>query len=289
MASKNNINDLPPEQIVFLQIDQAGAEALIVSYLTKHGRLRDLFLNGIKPHTYVAMHLFPKVWEAELGVNDLPIETPINEIKNWKYWKDLSDAIKKSDHNPPSKRYYYFGKQTCHSANYDIKARTFSMNILDKSEGEVILPVKEASRFLQVYHRLMPEIKLWHLEVETTLQAAGCLKNLFGYPRHLTQRVNSHTLKEYYAWIPQSTVGCITHLAGEALQRILDNRERDDFALMQNNHDSLLIQTRVKSVMEIKPLLQKAMNMRLLSPKGEIFHMKSEVCWGLNWRDMDEI
>src|SRR3977135_515890 len=51
---------IPDEGKILVQVDQSGAEALIVAYLCEPGLFRDLFLNGIKPHTYVAMHVFQK-------------------------------------------------------------------------------------------------------------------------------------------------------------------------------------------------------------------------------------
>ena len=40
---------------IFVQPDQAGAEALVVAYLCPPGQFRSLFLNGIKPHTLMQL------------------------------------------------------------------------------------------------------------------------------------------------------------------------------------------------------------------------------------------
>ena len=277
------------DDIVFLQNDQAGAEALIVAYLCTAGRLRELFNYGIKPHTYVAMHLFVEVWKARMNCNDIPINSPIAEIKNWSRWKELEKHIKESDNDIPSKRFYYFAKQTCHSANYGIKAPTFVMNVLDKSEGQVVIPLVEGQRFLSVYHNLFPEIQNWHAEIQARLKATRELKNLFGFPRYFHGMLTDQSFKEAYAFIPQSTVGCITHLAAEKLQRLLDGGTRDDFAVMQNNHDSLLVQCFKSKHLEIARLMTEAMNCPLVNERGERFQMRSEVGMGYNWKDIKEI
>lgn len=112
-----------PSGYSLVQVDQAGAEALVVAYIAQHGKFRDLFLNKIKSHTYVAAHLFQRVWEAELGssIGDI-LCAPIAEVRNQRLWKELERAIKKSDDNPPSRRYYYLAKQTCHClpAGYEV-------------------------------------------------------------------------------------------------------------------------------------------------------------------------
>ena len=36
---------IPDDGYKFVQVDQSGAEALVVAYLCKHGNFRDLFLN----------------------------------------------------------------------------------------------------------------------------------------------------------------------------------------------------------------------------------------------------
>ncbi len=575
--------------IVFLQCDQAGAEALVVAYLCRPGKLRDLFTHGVKPHTYVAMHLFADIWRARLGSNELPLNVPIAELKNWPRWKELEKYIKESDNEVPSKRYYYFAKQTCHcvtadhqvltkkgwinidskpeeimvwntngtcefqkvlswnefdyqgkihwfggkaasivatpnhkvvytsnkkhhvkeideikgivdvpfsskikadeqpvnericallelaaafqadgskqydcakinfrfgkkykidrmhktlnalgipfetkpetdgyfrtrfyppdemwnyvkyvdgvklfkeesilslnekelnyfsdallwwdagcvgryrkvyrttvkhnadlahtvfritgkggyvllhgdvyevsvnkrkytvsrtyhisnyigkvycpsvstgmfyvrhkdkisithnSANYGIKAPTFVMNVLDKSEGQVVIPLVEGQRFLSTYHNLFPEIQNWHAQLQTQLNATRELKNLFGYPRYFHGMLTEQSFKEAYAFIPQSTVGCITHRAAEILQRMLDGKQRDDFAVLQNNHDSLLVQCCYSNHKEIAALMTNAMNCPLTNERGEQFTMRSEVGVGVNWKDIKEI
>jgi len=110
---------------VFVQVDQSGAEALIVAYLSRPAAYRTLFEQNIKPHVYVAMRLFSHIWhkkmlEHRMLTADTPfdidsvIATPIPELKKIPYWKALDSCIKDSDNWSLSERYYYLAKQTCH-------------------------------------------------------------------------------------------------------------------------------------------------------------------------------
>ena len=199
---------------VLVQADQAGAEAMIVGYLCVPGNFRTLFLEGIKSHVFVALRLFPDVWAEQLGrsVDDF-CEAPINELKNIKGWDDLNAVIKDSDNWSADKRYYFMAKMVCHASNYGMKAPTFRTNMLQKSQGAIALENKEAKRFLATYHKLFPEINQWHNETIEKLKSTKILKNLFGYPRYFTGFIDETMYKEAYAFVPQSTVGCITYLA----------------------------------------------------------------------------
>lgn len=282
-----------PSGYSLVQVDQAGAEALVVAYIAQHGKFRDLFLNKIKSHTYVAAHLFQRVWEAELGssISDI-LTAPISEVRNQRLWKELERAIKKSDDNPPSRRYYYLAKQTCHSANYSIRAPKFVMNILDKSEGQISLPVAEGSRFLETYHALFPEIQDgFQAYVRAQLVTNRLLRNLFGYPRRFYGPVDNDTvLKDAFSWIPQSTVGCITCRADSELQAEIDaNPGGMGFEILQNNHDSLLALTPEGTELATAKRIQAAMNQRMVNHRGEEFFMRSEATMGPSWYEQSPI
>ena len=287
-----------PSPLVFIQCDQAGAEALIVAYECKTGnKLRQLFDAKVKPHTYIAMQLFPKHWMGVLpGLNLVThLTCPISELKNQEGWKELANTIKESDHDIPSKRFYYMAKQTVHSSNYDIKGPTFVMNILDKSDGEVVVPLAEGNRFLKLYHSIIPEIREWHEEVKNQLRKDRTIRNLFGYPRKFYGPIDfssdyDSAFKEAYAQNPQSTVGTITNIAATNLQAGLDaGIYETEFAILQNNHDSLLVQCHREDDLYVANLLQQELSKDLVSTKGEKFKMGSEVSVGLNWAEMEEI
>jgi len=236
---------IPDPGKVFLQIDQAGAEAYIVAYLTPPGgNFRKLFTNRIKPHVYVALHIFADEWQRRLP--HISVErfllADINDLKSISGWKELDTMIKDSDHWPPSERYYFIAKCCCHSLNYDATAGSLQLSIMVRSEGKVSVTHKQASKYWTVYRTLFPEIPKWHAEVNGLLRRGRTLRNLFGFPRYFSGSfANENFLKEAYAFIPQSTVGTITNIAFTCLQEYIEDKKMD-WDLMNNKHDSILMQ-----------------------------------------------
>ena len=74
----------------------------------------------------------------------------------------MKKAIASSDHWPSEERYYYIAKMICHASNYGIEPFALQLNILIKSEGTIVLTLKQAKAFLDLYHSLFPEIREWH-------------------------------------------------------------------------------------------------------------------------------
>lgn len=283
-------------RLKLLQVDQAGAEALIVAMMTKPGsNLRRLLTAGIKAHTYFAMHLFADVWQREVFVGTDShikafLESPIELLPQLPRWKLLSDAIKASDKNPPNTRYYHHAKMGVHGGNYGIAETKFCDQVLDKSDGEIILSRSEGARIIKTLHTVFPEIRNdFQNYVKRQLDSTGILRNLFGHPRtfyHYGRPVDDVLYREAFSYIPQSTVGIITTLCITDLQAALDNGERNDFEILNNCHDSVLIQCSEADVPAVAKFVQSRMNRKLTSPYGEEFYMKSDFTVGDNWRDM---
>jgi len=274
---------------VLVQVDQSGAEAMVVGYLCVPGNFRTLFLENIKSHVFVALRLFPEIWAAELGRSvDEFCDAPITQLRSIKGWDELNKVIKASDDWSADRRYYFMAKMVCHASNYGMKFPTFRINILQKSRGAVALDAKEAKRFLSTYHKLFPEINQWHNETINTLKRTNMLKNLFGYPRTFTGIIDESMYKEAYAFVPQSTVGCITNLAFVELQNRQDLMDMG-VDVVQNNHDSVLLQCPESIVPFVASEAMKHMNRKLVSPRGEPFQMRSEALVGHNWKEMNEV
>ena len=282
----------PGKELV--QVDLAGVEAHIVAFLCKPGaRYRELFIHGIKPHVYIGLILFFDHW-CKVFDRDLSqyLHLPIAKLKLQKDWKEINTAIKESDNNPPSTRYYYFSKQTCHSSNYDITARTFCLNILEKSEGEVRLPLAEGIRFINTYHGTFPEIRQdFQTLIVGNLERDMTLTNLLGFKRRFYGFITHSMKKDAYSWIPQSTgSGCVAVIAGTQIQRKIEEGEIEPFFdILQDNHDSLLCQCEIGRGTEVARILRDHLNVELTSPYGEKFQLKSEAQVGMNWGGMQEI
>lgn len=285
---------IPYDDYEIWQVDLAGVEAFIVAYLCRRGgNFRELFIHGIKPHVYVALHLFIDHWIElmdDKSVGDLRY-VAIKDLHNHSKWAELVAAIKASDSDIPSRRYYYFAKQTCHSANYGIGARSFVMNVLDKSEGEVVLSAREGNRLLSSYHDLFPEIVGdFHSYVEQQLEAKMELRNLFGYPRRFFGQVDHSMLKDAYSWIPQSTgSGIVAAKAAAEIQQRIDTGEVDFMEVWQNNHDSLMGVAPIGRGVDACRIVAEHFNVELTNPYGETFKLRSEYQVGTSWKELKEI
>lgn len=290
----------PDDGKIFVQVDQAGAEALIVAYLATEGPFRELFVHRIKPHVYVALRLFKHIWtpkmrEARVLTADTPfdieeiIKTPISELQNHHLWKALKDIIAESDNWSLQERYYYLAKQTCHSGNYGVGANMFRMNILEKSGGKIVVTKDEAEYFLLTYHSLFPQITEWHERTKRQIERTGMMYNLHGHPFTLTEpSVIDSKWKEMYAWVPQSSVGEITNIAYANLQQFIES-ENKDWDLLANTHDSYLVQCPIGEERECASIMKWHIEQSFKSPlDGVEFTMRSDAKAGFNWSKWKE-
>jgi len=265
------------------QVDQSGAEAKIVAYLARKGKYRKLFDCGIKPHSYTAMTVFLKSWE-EIMCEDLSefIKAPIEDLKLLPKYKKLFQLIKESDDWPGRKRYYFIGKKLVHASSYGMKGPTFALSVLTESEGSIRLSVKDANHYLDTFHAMFPEIHQWHMETEATYKRDKCLRNLFGFPWHKKGTLSDELLRKLYAFVPQSTVGCITHIAVTRMQEYIEENKLD-WDILNNMHDSYLVQAPETEIRECARVMQACMNQDLVSLRGEHFKMASSASIGKNW------
>ncbi len=316
---------VPDPGKVFVQVDQSGAEALVVAYLCRAGNYRELILQGIKHHHFVGLHVFKDVWKDyynDMGISDIPdiellCRLPIKELKLDRNFKQVKDLIQSSDDWPASRRYYYISKQLVHSSNYGVRANAYSMNTLEKSKGKIVITKAEAERHLATYHGLFPEIHEWHRDVEKQITETHYLYNLFGFPRYFSfaqTNPSDNLLKEAYAQVPQSTVACITHVQitdeynfvevtrrvntvhqitklSNKIQEALDTfgAHKRSIDILANTHDSSLSQCDVDTEHDCARIKQFFMNQNLLSPRGEAFKMQSSSQYGYNWSPRVEI
>lgn len=270
----------------FAQADQAGAEALIVAYLCPPGRFRDLFLHGIKPHVYLGV-FFPEHWIKQFPMVHEFAKTPIAELKNHPNWPAFAKAVAASDGNPSASRYYYFYKTTCHSGNYGVKENTFVEGILAKSGGKVVISPATGAKFLSTYRDIaFPELHIFHRYVEQQIERHGMLRNLFGFPRKF--RKLKFDEKEAYAFIPQSTVGCITNVAVTKMTDFIIENDLHDWIVLNNCHDSFLVQAPDQAIKQAAAKMTELLNQDLVGIRGEKFKMRSEVKIGKNWGDYNE-
>jgi len=168
-----------------------------------------------------------------------------------------------------------------------MRGPTFALNVLQKSEGSVVLSEKQATVYLENYHKLFPEIRNWHQEIQNTLiKDKRFLRNLFGEPREFNGIWGDNLFKEAYAFIPQSTIGEITNRAIRWLHKHIHNGDLDGYDNLQNGHDAILGQSLLGQEKFCASVMQHYLQPELTNFMGEKFKMKSELQVGFNWSPM---
>ena len=269
-----------PDGYSIVQVDQAGAEALIVAYLAAAGKYRELFTEGVKPHTYVALHLFLDKFRGAHPAERYWLQRP-GLLKAYDEWPALSKQI------AGSKFEYDIGKRTGHASNYKMGPNTFRESTLKESEGSLVLSFEQAKYFLDTYKQLFPEIVAWQAEIEARIRTDRELRNLFGFPRRFEQNFTDGYMREAISWIPQSTVGCITHTAYNLLTRKI-RAERLPWRPFNNKHDSYAAMVPDDHVPEAARVMTSLINQRFTGWDGCEFVMKSEVQVGKNMKKRDK-
>jgi hypothetical protein len=257
---------------------------LIVAYLCRAGKYRSLFLHGVKPHVYIALHRFPSVWMEKFGADNIKeaLAADIPTLVKFPFWKELSSYIKSSDDWPGPKRYYYMGKKIAHAFSYGMRGNRLQMALLEESEGQVVITNKEAECYIAETANDFPEILQWHSVIFEQAKKYKCLRNLLGWPLNITWFVNSSDMKDLYAWIPQSTVAGITQMAMIKLQEYIE-KERKDWHILQETHDSYLAEAKEEEIGELKDKMLEFMQPDLVAPDGTPFKMKAAASYGYNW------
>jgi len=275
---------IPDEGKEFIQVDCAGAEALIVAWECEDGRFRELFRNGIKPHTFVAMNLFQPEWKKEQPFDVVHLcSLSIPDLAKHPEWKALSKIIKNTHER------YFIGKKTCHSFNYCKTAASFRFDVLKESEGKIMLSLHQAELFESIYHYLFPEIKKWQKTTEETIKTTRTLRNLFGHPMHFGSHITDKIIREGVAWVPQSTVGEIGANAFRDMQRYIEEENKDEWDVLNLKHDSILCQAPAgDEAIECAKIMSDCLSPHLVSNRGEHFQMKTEISIGKNWAKFDE-
>lgn len=276
----------PPGRVI-VQADQAGAEALIVAYESKPGNYRDLFINGIKPHTFLALHIFwasrPDWFEGlKTSCAQILSLSPAGLKALGDDWKTLDSRIKSSDME------YSVGKRTAHARSYRMGGKTFRLANLKQSHGTLVLSYTECVKFLEQFDKLFPEVIEWQSEIEYLVKSRRILFNKFGYPREFNRIITDSYIREAISWVPQSTVGVLTHKAYINVQSLIERDCRTQWDLVSNKHDSLAVECPQTDATDVARLLLSELQHKFVGRDGVEYRMGAEIQVGQNWGKRDK-
>jgi hypothetical protein len=268
---------------IFLQADQSGAEARCVAYEADAGNYRELFDVDIKPHTYLALNIFPDKFKGNQPKERYAFRRP-KELAALPEWPELNLFITKAKAN---KKEYALGKLTAHGSSYDMGWKTFQINVLEKSLGSIRLTAKEAKYYLEMFGVVFPEVVAWQRKIKNQLLATRTLTNLFGYQRTFYGRWNEALVREGYSWIPQSTIGLITSMAICDMDEYIEANKLD-WDILNDKHDSMLVQCPIAEWKACGQKMNEFLGRDLVSTTGIPYQMKTELSKGFSWDSMEE-
>lgn len=268
---------VPPPDWDMFQVDQRGAEALVVAYLCEAGNYRELFEVGIKPHTYLALNIFPDRFRGTYSRDRYRFRRP-RELAELPEWPELNTLISE---DPAHEVPYKLGKKTAHAKNYNMGPDTFRKNVLKDSQGTIVLTFAEAKEYLLIFERLFPEVIEWQASIERQLADGRVLYNLFGFPRTFHGRWNAALVREALSYIPQSTIGCLNSMV------FTDMAADTRWDMLVNAHDAVVGQSPKELTEEACRTAKKLIARPLTSPRGEIFYMGADAMAGPSWAKKD--
>jgi len=268
--------------MIFLEFDLAGAEWVIVAYLSGDANMIGVVESGKSPHIVTGSLISSLPEDIVLqdhklvGNNTDPrtierLREPIG--RDWLdgpfFW-------------PRSMSVRQMGKKSNHGLNYNMKYRRAAL------EWEI--PEPDARPIVEGYsEHAYPGIKDYWKGIVAELRKGRTLTNCFGRKVKLMGEWGQELFDQAYSFKPQSTVGDITL---QAMCSIYEDDDLLDLRLGAQVHDSLLLQAEVPaSTLEWDYLeLSCKKVIQHLSPEleynGYKFRLNVDIKIGINWGDM---
>jgi DNA polymerase family A len=272
---------------LFLNFDKAGAEWVVVAYLSGDARMLDVVQSGKSPHVVTGSlisgapeELVQKEHEL-IGERNNPYE--IEELR-----ASLPDLRLGSYFLPRTMSIRQAGKKSNHALNYGEGYRVFAL-YNEMEEGE-------AKKIVEFYHtRAYPGVRRYHDGIKYELRENGrTLTNCFGRKVVLRGPWDDHLFKKGYSFKPQSTVVDMVN-KGMVLAYEDEGFEMWDFLPLSQVHDSLLVMVPVPMTLaEWRRLAAACQKMdRYMSPTcvygAHSFKIKTDVKIGTDYQHMEKV
>jgi hypothetical protein len=267
---------------VLIELDKAGAEWVVVAYLSGDANMLEVIDSGKSPHTVTgslisrAPYDFVEKESKVVGQNTDP--DTISELR-----ETLASEIDDDWFMPRIFSIRQMGKKSNHGLNYDMKYRRFAL------ENEI--EEREAERIVTLYHRqAYPSIKIWHKTVQSSLRDDRTLTNCFGRKRRFMDAWGPELWDAAYSFLPQSTVFDITRIG---MVKTFNNPALDCYELLAQTHDSVTYQTEL-SKKNYKQVANDVVKIGLdyMNPlcvyNSREFYIGTTMKIGTDWGDMHE-
>lgn len=268
--------------MILMEFDKAGAEWVVVAYLTGDARMIDIVESGKSPHV-----------ETGHFITRVPHELIIKEDKLLGKLTDPDDIYEKrhellpdlflnpSYFLPRSMTCRQCGKKSNHGLNYAMRYKRAALEWeIEEREAKVIVDGYNNDAY--------PGIPLWHTAVRTQLKKDRTLFNLFGHKIELMDEWGDELFNSAYSYVPQSTIGMTINRAIRFLEK--------DYTpvcykadLLTQTHDSATVQYPTDNWLDCAEFAIK-FGLDYMSPQFNFNNRKfvigTDLKLGTEWGDM---
>lgn len=272
-----------PERCL-LNFDKAGAEWVIVAYMSGDERMLDVVRSGKSPHLVTGALITNAPEELILkehkiiGARTDPVEIERLRREHLPEFFETPMLIQ-----PRIFSIRQMAKKSNHGLNYYMKARRFS--------EETEMEERDCKKIIDLYtKRAYPGIPLWWEAVKKELRDNNrVLFNCFGRKRRFLEQWGDDLFKQAYAHMAQSTN--VDAINGGMNEAYADDWLMDFMDILAQVHDSLLFQSLTS---DWKRMAEGCLRIdRYISPEmeysGRKFKLQTELKIGPSWGTMEEV
>jgi hypothetical protein len=268
----------------FIEFDLAGAEWVIVAYLSEDPNMLRIVEGGLSPHVETGKLISRAPEELVLREHELLGDTTDPDTLLTVRSEQIPELLKGDFFIPRCMTIRKAGKKSNHGLNYDMRYRRFAL------ENE--MPETDAKPIVELYRtKAYPCLVRWHESIRKELKDNNrVLTNLLGMKVRLLDQPGSDLWDKAYSYKPQSTVSGIIL---QAMKLIYDDETPlfEPMRMKANVHDSLLLQYPVdpwERFIEFACKVRKYMS-PVLHCNGRDFSLGVDAKYGFNWGDMNKL
>lgn len=272
---------------LLLEFDKAGAEWVVVAYLSGDARMLSIIREGKSPHV-VTGSLISGVDEELVSLeNDIVGQNSdphtVAELRNDPRLSPLF-VPGNSFFLPRTMSIRQAGKKSNHGLNYGMKFRRFALeNEMDEKDSKIIVD--------NYAHKAYTGLPLWWESIRDELKRDRTLTNCFGRKVRLLDEWGDDLFNAAYSFKPQSTIGDMVNRAIVAAY--------EDYSpafypmdLLTQTHDSATVQYPTDDWTLMAEFCIK-FGLHYMSPEIEYnsrkFTVGTDLKVGVNWGDMHKV
>lgn len=268
--------------MILLEFDKAGAEWVVVAYLSGDARMLDIVENKKSPHIVTGSLISgapEDIVKLEHKAVDKASDPEVIERLRAPIMKQLEGFFL-----PRTMSIRQAGKKSNHGLNYNMKYKRFALeNEIEEREAKVMVEKYRTEAY--------PGIPQWHAAIDNTLRTTRTLTNCFGRKVVLLDAWGEELRDKAYSFIPQSTIVDIVNKSMIAAYEDTTPAFRD-MDLLNQSHDSVTFQFPVDDFHLLADFTVRYA-FEYMSPEIEYnqrrFKVGTDLKMGTSWGQMEEV